>query len=844
MGIGPWQFELARPLWLAALAALPLLVYFWRRSLVQFPRWQRSVSLCVRTFLVALLVLALCGSRLTGKSDLVQVVALVDSSTSVLPGASSKAVAAFRDEAARQAGKPRFSTLFFAGETGEWRLPEDGRPEDVGPDRRATDIARAIAAARAAIPANRAGHIVLLSDGNQTTGDALAAAKAAGVPISTVPLASCDPEVYVSAIHAPRQARLGQPFHLEVVIQSTHEDDGMLTLLRGSAVVLQEKRHLIQGENHLPVVQVANEGSSATFTATITGCKDTIAENNQAGCVVQVGPKPRALLVESRPVLAKPLAEALAGENIEVEVRLPQDMPGRASDLQHYDLLLLSNVPATSLPTGQMQAVRSYVHDFGGGLIVVGGDQSFTAGGYHGTALEDALPVIAEAKREKPKPGLAMVLVIDVSGSMKGRSIDLAKQATRRAVEALGPRDQVGVLAFEDGSRWIAPLHTATDKEGILSRIDTIQAGGGTNMYPAIERAYLALREAYADLKHIIVLTDGVSMPGDFLALTKNLAAAGITVSMVGVGDEPARPLLQGIAEKAKGHAYFVDDAAALPRIFEMETRGAGHVGITEEQFLPQVVHSTQALRGLDFEKAPRLLGYVETQARPEAQVVLNSQYGEPILAWWRYGKGTSVAFTSDIQSRWAAAWLNWKPGFGRFWAQLVRQTMRQEGPEHCLLRAAPSGDGVELALDATDADGKFLNGAEAVVNVAVPQHKNEEIGLRQVAPGRYAARFAAPTCGAYHMETKLRYEGRPVEVPRSGIVISYPEELRVRPANTRLLRAIAEASQGQFDPKPADVFAPTEHAVLRTVPLWPFLLLAVVVVFLLDLMLKRVEWK
>ena len=244
-----------------------------------------------------------------------------------------------------------------------------------------------------------------------------------------------------------------------------------------------------------------------------------------------------------------------------------------------------------------MKALQSYVRDDRGGLIAVGGDHSFStkAGGYRGTPLEEILPVISEERKNKPKQTLAMVLVLDISGSMndtaaneKIRNIDLAKQALRTAVNMLGPRDQVGVLVFEDRSRWIWPLAPVTDKQAIIASIDTIQAEGSTNMYPPLEQAYLSLREAFADLKHIIVATDGLGEPGDFDGLAQKMAAAGITMTTVGVGSEPARPFLQAIADKAKGRAYFCPDAENVPQIFETDIGMVAKIGITEEPFFPR----------------------------------------------------------------------------------------------------------------------------------------------------------------------------------------------------------------------------------------------------------------
>jgi Ca-activated chloride channel homolog len=185
-------------------------------------------------------------------------------------------------------------------------------------------------------------------------------------------------------------------------------------------------------------------------------------------------------------------------------------------------------------------------------------------------------------RRPPAEPNFALVLVLDISASMKGRSLDLAKQALCRAVETLGPRDLAGVVVFEDHSRWVAPLQQVADKKRIFEQIGTIEAAGGTQMYPAMERACLALCEAYADRKHIVVMTDGLSGPGDFHRLTKEIAAAGITMSMVGMGSEPSRALLENMAKTAKGHAYFCDDASALPTIIEVDTINAAKVSTAE----------------------------------------------------------------------------------------------------------------------------------------------------------------------------------------------------------------------------------------------------------------------
>jgi Mg-chelatase subunit ChlD len=109
-----------------------------------------------------------------------------------------------------------------------------------------------------------------------------------------------------------------------------------------------------------------------------------------------------------------------------------------------------------------------------------------------------------------------MVLVIDKSGSMEGDKIEMAKTAARSAVELLGRRDQAAVVAFDGDTYMICEMQSANNKAKISDEISRINAGGGTTMYPAMEMANEILMAANAKLKHVIILTDGISSPGDF----------------------------------------------------------------------------------------------------------------------------------------------------------------------------------------------------------------------------------------------------------------------------------------------------------------------------------------
>jgi uncharacterized membrane protein len=848
MGVLFSQFEIARPLWLALLLVLLPVVYYARRSLVRQAPWQRALSLALCIAAIVLLAAAACGIKLTGQSSQQYVVFAVDRSLSISSEARGTADEFIR-EAVQHAGSNRAATLPFAGKAAEAVTGSTEAADDAMLQPERTSIAAAIAAARAAIPADSVGQIVLLSDGNAADDWIVAAAKAAGVPVSVVPLAGCPKqEVYVSAVVAPGIVRPGERFMVEVHLQSTHDDEGIVELLHDEKVVLKERRKIVHGENRLRFQQTVSGGPLVTITARISGFRDTEKANNAAAAAVCVARRPRVLLVESGTSSAA-LKNALESEHIDVDILPPEKLSRRLADLRAYDVLILSNVPAGALGEGRMELLSPYVREFGGGLVLIGGDRSFTPGGYRGTPLEDVLPLASHERKDKPKPSLAQVLVLDCSISMEGESIALARQAARRAVENLGPNDQVGILAFHDQSQWITPLRRCSDadKQQVLKQIDAITAGGRTNMHPAMERALLALHEADADLKHILVMTDGISDPDDFAGLTRRIAEDGITVSTVGVGPKVAQEFLSGIAKTSKGRSYFCKTAADVPQVFALETISAGRVGITEEPFEPQVEQSAataaaEFLAGVELAQSPRLLGYAETKAKPGSRVLMATAAGDPLLAWHAHGRGKCVAFASDVQPRWAAAWIERPAFFAPFWRRVIRQVMPPIESGELTLRLAHQLDRGLAVLDATDSPGRFRNGLKPEIRLVNPAQQTRTIALTQIAPGRYAADFDAVTVGAYSVEATIRGESDSAQAIRRGLAVGYCDELRFRPTNTELLRSIARQSGGHYAPEPAAVFASSDRTVPRTVHFWPYLLAAAMLLFVANVALRRLS--
>ncbi len=847
--------EMTHPWCLAGLAALPVIVWYYVWSLSDFPRRQRLVSLFVRSAIIVLTVLACAGLTWQHASSERYVLFVVDQSQSI-GEAGQTAIREYLRAAKQAAGSQKTGLLTFAAEPGtvdsdltkDLQLasvsstPSPGTPAQSPPP--GTDIAAAIEAAAAYLPPGYVPEIVLLSDGRATRGDALQAALKARIPVSTVPLPSrTEPEVQVSSVAVPAQVREGEPFFVEVALDANHDDEGLVEVYRGDHKVVSEMKAIRAGENKFRFQQSIERERLAEYTVRVSGLKqDTLLDNNRESGLVFTAGKPRVLIIESDPNLIRDLAYALEQEDIQVDVRPPQGMPESLADLQNYELLVLSNVPATSLTQRQMDVTRTYVQELGGGFLMLGGEQSFGLGGYYKSILEEILPVRSDFEKEKEKPSLAMALVIDKSGSMGGEKLEMAKTAARSAVEVLGQSDKVGVIAFDGEPYLVSEMQSASAKGKISDEIARIDVGGGTVMYPAMEQGFEMLQQTVAKLKHMIVLTDGVSAPGDFEGLAQQMSSLKMTVSTVAMGADCDTQLLEQIAREGKGRYYLSEDPSQIPQIFAKEAITASKAAIDEQPFVPQVIRASRALADLEFDSAPFLLGYVMTRPKPTCEVILATEKGDPLLAWWRYGLGMTAAFTSDAKARWSAEWLTW-PGYGKFWTQLVRHLMRKSEAQGLAVQTKQHAGVADITLDAVDPTGRFLNQATVEMTVIDPRLSTKKTTLSQTAPGRYAHQIETPLSGAYHLELTVKQNDKVLARQSRGLTVGYSEELRLKPTDEAGLEALATHSQGVFRPKPEDVFAPTTKTVQRPTPLWPYLITLAALLLVLDVALRRIDF-
>ncbi len=975
-------------LWLLALI-LPLAILGWR-TLNLFDALRRTTIILLRCLVLTLLIVALAQPQSIRERRDITLIALIDVSQSVrlfpdLPSvvqppllqtptspASDTATLSSPPDSTSEPPTPPPPAQPFTDNLDvlRWWIAEAARPR--GPDDRlgiiafdgralavaapsrssppsdfgalnlqqvgeGTNIAEAIQLAASLFGPDSARRIVLLSDGHQTQGDALAACleslgsgraeglgagaegrggseggggraetgRSGGVPVDTVhvPYAIAH-EMMVERVETPASARSGQRISVRVILRATEESNALLTLfnedeaidLNGPAPGSARLVHLIPGLNVevVPVLLAAN--AINRFRAVIeptADSLDTVLINNSARSLTMT-PTAGAILyadgwadsgessdqagADSTAALPSILADAGFAVRVVSGSALPTDM----LELQAYDLIILDDVRADELSPAQHALLIRYIRDLGGGLLMLGGYDGFGAGGWTDTPLAGALPVNMQVPEELRVPTAALALVIDRSGSMghivpgpRRSQQEIANDGAAAAIETLDPMDWITVIGFDSSYSEVVPLARRGDGSAALAAVQRIRPDGGTNMGPALEHAVDQLLPLDAEVKHIVCLTDGRSQPHDFNSTIARAQAAGITVSAIAVGDDIDADLLKSIAVGGGGRYYQVRNASILPRIFVKDIQIVRRPLIREVTFAPLLRQTgSPMLEGIP--GVPALRGYVLTQTRrvdaveppapssspaataqvlPPAEYLLTAPTGEPILATWQFGLGRATAYTSDVHSRWGSEWLAW-PGFRRLWTQIARATARPLGSDRYELTTAIADGRLRISLVDQQAestsdsppDPASASPASVPARLYRPDGREEIIRLPRTGPGRYSVSIPASAPGAYVVAATPAQADGQLALILGGTNLSDTAEFVNLQSNPNLLMEISRLTGGRTlsltDPSAADLFNHEMIEPIRTAsPLWPVLLWAGLILFLIDVALRRLAW-
>lgn len=685
--------------------------------------------------------------------------------------------------------------------------------------------------------------LLLVSDGNETLGDArslIASSPGTKIfPLVPPDLAAGPGRFEISRIHAPLIAPAKRSVDIRVSLINTTDtiQKGELEIEHDDRSISKTRVELAPGQESVVVAQSdpSKEGIKEIRATLEPG--DSALSPSTAKLYLTGETGRKVLLLSGEAEDERLLKEALSEQAYQVSSFLASQLPGRLPPLSEGGVIVLNNIALKQLPPSAPAEIRRYVED-GGGLIMTGGSRGFGLGGYMGSPIADALPVDPiPPQTEKKRASVAVQLVLDKSGSMKqSNRMAFALEGAREVIRNLKDEDYVGIIGF-DKSPFVAVRmgRLSEIRNQALSRADMIIPNGPTNLTPAIEEGRRQLSRTNAGRKHMIILTDGqVPDSGPFyLELVKDLRIAGVTVSTVLLGGEGDDGLLKAMAESGGGAFYETSDARALPRIFLSDLRvSTGERTLKEEQdYL--VRNGSGELTSTDLSGFPPVRGYVQSRMKSRANLELvaqGSEKSEPLLASWKFGKGRSIAFTSDTNGRWSSYWARWGR-FHEFWSDLVDAAFpeRAGAGENTRFDVKHYYERGSLYLDLSLFSEAGEPGLGAVLKM--PDGSSRPVDFRALARGHYLASVPGALAGKYELQISSS-KGRfaPVGFFLQGDLFG---EKRDQGFNRPLLEWLASASGGKINPAAEDLRDLINRRVQRRDCSQPFLLMGMLLVCL-----------
>jgi len=683
---------------------------------------------------------------------------------------------------------------------------------------------------------------LLLSDGYETVGSARASLvkPTARIFPLTAPGESKDQDISITQLHAPLATRALKSVEIRATITNSKDtaQEGLLEIFHGDKSILSQKvaiaplRDLTLSAQSDPAVE-----GLRTIQATFSWNDETGAHSTTRTIWLSAARRDRVLLLSGSSDDEKFLRQILKDETYQLTSLIPTQQTELPDSLQNYRAIVLNNVKHDSLPNAVKGGLPRYTRG-GGGLIMVGGNESFGLGGYIGSSLEEILPVrLVKPRQEQKRLNVAVQLLIDKSRSMATDDrLEFAKAAAQEVLRNLKNDDLIGVMGFDEGPFKVLPISTVSAvRDTAITRISRLFPSGSTALYPALEEAELDLSSVPAGRKHIIVLTDG-KLPDagpKYLGTLQQLRMLGITVSTVMVGADVGDRFLTQMAELGGGAFYQTSDPSNLPKIFLSDVRVAGGERTMKEEPNLPVRPGPDPIVSTTLRSFPNIRGFVQTERRENAntELVVSDQEGTyPVLASWKVGEGRSIAFTSDANGRWSFPWMRWEQ-IRTFWSDLVDSARpKKVGKESAVpfdIRSWVEGGEVVIDLSLYEEIGS----SAVTASIITPGGATRSITFTPVKRGHFQARLDRAMAGTYRTTVSIDDATLPeVAWTLSGELFG---EVSHRKPNISLLSEIATRTGAILDPSADDLRPYMKNTSARRLYSHHLLVLALIFFFL-----------
>ncbi len=720
------------------------------------------------------------------------------------------------------------------------------------PEKTATNFEDAISKALTLIPEDYSKRLVVLTDGKQTRGDVehMGQALSAG-RVEFLTLLYEDEETsdtYIDNVTLPSYLHPGDKYAITVMVESNYETDAVIDLYNGSTRTASNSVHLNKGSNRFvfsaQVDAKTESGAMENLRVEVQAPGDTCPENDSFSAYSVVESAPKILLIAGPGVDVSAFDSVLRAAGCDYHVVSALNAPDSINAMLAYKSIILADTYIDDIPVGFLENLETYVKDYGCGFICCGGEDSFALGGYRNTVLETVLPVDMQPRSINEIPSMAMVMVIDHSGSMiseatdsGGSNLDIAIKAATVAVDNLRDSDYVGVLTFDDQYEWQVEITKADDKTAIKDEITHISEGGGTTIKPALLEACEAVSESEASVKHVVLLTDGMGETNNFQDVINAYTEEGITLSTVAVGSFSDTQLLERLADKCGGRYYYSDLASDIPKIFAREVFLGSDSYIQNGVFSLKVQKSHELTNNLFNDGWPVLYGYIAaTPKTASVPVIVSEDKDNPILTVWQYGLGRTAAWNSDVTGEWSGAFAG-EDDYVQMWKRVVDYSTGNADMGEDRVDVVTAGERTEVTYQTDD----YGNSTEILVTMIDPQGETVEEKLHATAPGKYTAQLSTPQTGLYHFNIRRSVDGEIQSYLTTAAAVQFSDEYKFDVSTDSYLKFVER--YGRLITEEDPVFNRISAGARESHPLTNWLIFLAIFLFVADVAMRRFQF-
>ena len=759
------------------------------------------------------------------------------------------------------------------------------------PDNSATNISAALEYAASLFKNKKTARIVLLSDALETDGKeintVIRSIASQGIKIDTVNFAPQEvgDEVQIVSMQMPnKKVNLGEVIEVTVTLQSSFDGTATITPYDNEKPGEAKEFELKSGIQTITVPYAFALPGLHNLSLTLESEDDTLALNNAYHTYVDIPVFDNILVIESLEGESQSL-RTMIDESLKVtvvNVNDPIKMPKTLNELRKYDQIILCNISnddikyVTEKENEFADMLYSYVHDFGGGLFTICGneedsnpnDDEWTANAYtkedmFGSTYQKLLPV----EIINYTPPAAVVIIIDRSGSMympnsgedyETSKLYYAKLGAESCLDALSERDFVGIMSLGDDYEEEIDLTPRTNRAKILAAIEGIEGGGNTEFYSALEHAGRVLgAKLGVEKKHIIIVTDGEPTDGtdDYMQQMKINAEKGITTSIVGIGCtlEARRDMIELLKQYAGGteeNFHYIPNELihTTGEAMREDLMVPAIKDVNYVTFKPTFGTANIITAGIDESAMPDLHGFYGVKLKDGAEAIIMGQY-TPIYSQWQLGAGTVGTFACDLNGVWSKDFIDSPIG-----EELINNIIRAIFPTQNIrpqdIDASVDGENYDsvVSVFADLADDEKIR-----LTVKSPALDGETEGLTQTftvgkSDGYSRIPFTVKVPGVHEIIVeKLAYDDSVLASTTIYKALAYSKEydlFRDLELAEALMTNIANTTDGQVIEDPIQVFENAVKYLHNVIDPKIFCIITALVLFLLDIAARKFKWK